>query len=121
MRPREVGSGFEVWSWYYFRISGLLLVFLALGHLVIMHVANSVDVIDYDWVAGRWASAGWRIYDWLLLALALSHGMNGLRVVLDDYIHARRWRFLALTALWSLFVFMLALGTWTVVTFQPAR
>ena len=31
-------SSWEVWSWFFMRISGLLLVFLVLGHLAIMHV-----------------------------------------------------------------------------------
>jgi succinate dehydrogenase / fumarate reductase membrane anchor subunit len=113
------GAGLELWSWYFFRVSGLLLVFLALGHLLIMHVLNSVDTIDYDWVAARWRSVGWRVYDWLLLALALPHGMNGLRVVIDDYVHSPRWRPVARTALWSLFIIFMALGTWTIAVFEP--
>ena len=111
----------EVWSWYFFRVSGLLLVILALGHLVIMHVLNSVDTIDYDWVAARWQSVGWRIYDWLLLTLALLHGMNGLRVVVDDYIHSPRWRPVLTVALWAVTVLFLVLGTATLVLFQPVR
>ena len=125
--PRREGAGSErgrdqeVWSWYFFRVSGLLLVFLALGHLTIMHVLNTVDTIDYDWVAARWDSVGWRVYDWLLLTLALLHGMNGLRVVVDDYVHAARWRRLATLALWATTALFLALGTATIVLFQPVR
>ena len=119
-RPRVEGSTLELWSWYFFRVSGLLLVFLALGHLVIMHVVNNVDVISYDWVAARWASFGWRAYDWLLLALGLLHGMNGARVVVDDYVHGRRWRIAAMSTLAVVTVSFLALGTLTIVLFQPS-
>lgn len=124
--PREevarpaAGSSFEVYSWYFFRVSGLLLVFLALGHLVIMHIVNNVDAIDYDWVADRWATVGWRVYDWLLLALALLHGMNGARVVLDDYVHAPRWRAVAMATLAVLTVSFLGLGTLTIALFERA-
>ena len=108
---------FERWSWYFFRISGLLLVFLALGHVLIMHLINSVDVIDYSFVAERWRSVGWRFYDWLLLSLALSHGMNGLRVIVDDYVHSRAWRVVCLSTTGLLFGALLLIGTVTIVTF----
>jgi succinate dehydrogenase / fumarate reductase membrane anchor subunit len=68
------------------RLSGLLLIPLALGHLAIMHILNSVYVIDLEWVRTvRWAFLGWRIYDAGLLWFAGLHGLNGLRYVIDDY------------------------------------
>ena len=117
--PGRLGdSRLEVWSWYFFRISGLLLVFLALGHLAIMHLVYTVDVIGYDWIADRWRSVGWRVYDWLLLALALPHGMNGLRVVVDDFVHTGRARRIAYAVLWSALLFLMAIGTLVIVTFE---
>lgn len=112
-------SGREAWSWLFFRASGLLLVFLALGHLAIMHVINTVDDIDYLWVADRWRSGGWRIYDGALLVLAVLHGMNGLRVALDDVAHRpsrRRW---TNTGLVAGTLILLGLGTYTLATFEP--
>jgi succinate dehydrogenase / fumarate reductase membrane anchor subunit len=111
------GRRLELWSWYFFRWSGLLLVFLALGHVLIMHIVNNVDVINYAFVADRWQAIGWRIYDWLLLALALTHGMNGLRVVLDDYVHVQRWRVVCLSLGWGLYVVLIVIGTLTIATF----
>ena len=117
-RPaRPIGSDFELWSWYFFRLSGLLLIFLALGHVLIMHIINNVDVINYAFVADRWRTVGWRIYDWLLLSLALTHGMNGLRVIVDDYIHARGKRALWLSSAWLLYFVLMVVGTLTIVTF----
>jgi succinate dehydrogenase / fumarate reductase membrane anchor subunit len=68
------------------RYSGLLLIPLAWGHVLIQDVLVGVHAIDLDYVAMRWASLGWRIYDFLLLAFAFAHGVNGLRQVLNDYI-----------------------------------
>ncbi len=80
--------------WSFMRLSGLALVPLALGHLAIMHVIEGVFAINAsgtgsaaDFVAARWVFIGWRIYDVLLLALALIHGFNGLRYVINDYTH----------------------------------
>lgn len=88
-----VGSGgWELASWYFMRLSGILLLGLALGHLVIMHVLHGVETIDSAFVLGRLANPVWQVYDWLLLTLALLHGFNGLRIIIDDYVHAPAWR-----------------------------
>lgn len=79
---------FEKMAWRYMRLSGILLVPLAFGHLIIVHLINSVATINYDWVIDmRWAYFGWRLYDAGLLWFAGLHGYNGLRVVINDYIH----------------------------------
>ena len=120
-RFRPAGSSLELWSWYFFRVSGVLLLFLAYGHFAIMHVIYSVDVIDYNFVAGRWASVFWRTYDWFLLVLALAHGMNGMRVIVDDYVHPRGWRLVAQSTLWVVFLFLLGLGSMVIFTFTPVE
>ncbi len=117
-RPRP-GSSFELYSWYFFRVSGLLLLFFALGHLLIMHLLNNVDVIDYKFIVNRWASPLWRTFDLILLFLSLAHGVNGARVLVYDYIQARGWRTFALGTLYSLSAFFLIIGTQVIFTFQP--
>ena len=115
--PRLPGSAFELWSWYFFRVSGVLLLLLAFGHVAIVHLINNVDVVNYAFVATRWQTIGWRVYDWLLLALTLTHGQNGLRVLIDDYVRGRGWRVLAHTLNWVLLGFFLALGSLTIASF----
>lgn len=112
-------SGLEVFAWLFMRISGLVLVFLALGHLVIMHLINNVEVIDYRFVAARYATPFWRTYDLVMLWLALLHGLNGARVVIDDYVLAPRWRLLTLSALAVVGLIFLTLGSLVILTFQP--
>ena len=78
---------FESIAWRYMRLSGILLIPLVFGHLAIMHVINSVYVIDLDWVIQtRWSLVPWRIYDAFLLWFAGLHGFNGLRTVVNDYV-----------------------------------
>lgn len=117
-RPRP-GNNFELYSWYFFRISGILLLFFALGHLAIMHLINNVDVIDYNFIASRWASPLWRTYDIILLFLTLTHGLNGTRVLIYDYIQSRGWRTFALSSLYTTGLFFLLIGTQVILTFQP--
>lgn len=121
--PSErASSSWEVWSWFFMRISGILLLFLVLGHLAIMHVfGGGVDRIDFDFVAARWSGLFWRTYDWLLLALALLHGANGARVVVDDYVRRDGWRVLLKALLYTATFAFFSLGTLVIVTFDASQ
>lgn len=116
-RPAEGGS-FELMSWYFFRVSGLLLVFLALAHVVIMHVVNTVDDIDYEFIANRWESPFWKVYDFMLLTLALLHGVNGARLSIEDYVQSRGWRTTLLTTVWLIALVFMVIGAMAIVTFD---
>ncbi len=87
-KPRrvELAQNYETLAWRWMRYSGLLLIPLAFGHIVLQDVIVGVHAIDLDYVAARWASLGWRVYDALLLMFAFAHGVNGLRQVLSGWI-----------------------------------
>jgi succinate dehydrogenase / fumarate reductase, membrane anchor subunit len=108
----------ELYSWYFLRLSGLLLIFLALGHFLLMHVVHNILEVDYAFAARRWADPAWRVYDWLLLALALLHGMNGLRVVVDEWVRPRSLRWVAQVAVGVATAAFLLLGTYVVASFR---
>lgn len=107
----------EATSWVFMRISGLTLVFLSLVHFAITHIINDVVATDSDFVARRWDNPAWRGFDWFLLALALAHGGNGVRVVIDDYVHRPRVRVALKTVVFGLAAALFILGTTTVVAF----
>lgn len=98
---------FETGMWLFMRGSGILLVPLVWIHVLINDVLVGVHAIDLDYVAMRWATWGWRVYDIALLAFSFAHGLNGLRAVLMDYVHtswARRalpYLLLGAWLLWS--------------------
>ena len=117
-RPRPE-SGLELYAWLFMRVSGIVLLFMALGHLLIMHVINNVDVINYQFVVRRYATPFWRTYDLIMLWLALIHGVNGVRTLVDDYISARGWRVASLASLYVVSFIILALGSLIILTFQP--
>lgn len=109
--------GAEAKSWLFMRLSGLLLVFFALVHFAITHVLNDVVETDYRFVEDRWANPAWRVFDWMLLALALLHGANGARWVIEDYVRRPGRRAAAKTVAYGLTAALLAWGTFTIVTF----
>jgi len=117
-RARPTNS-VEVYSWFFMRVSGVVLLLMVFGHLAIMHVINSVDTISYWWVAERMATPFWRTYDWIILVLALVHGMNGMRVIVDDYVHTRGRRTFCMAILWVIGFVFLALGSLVLFTFTP--
>lgn len=103
---------FETLAWRYMRWSGVLVLPLVFGHLAIMHIINSVYAIDYEWViAERWARLGWRIYDAFLLWFAGSHGFNGLRNIVNDYVHTPTLNRAIKVVMLVLLLFLVALGT----------
>jgi succinate dehydrogenase / fumarate reductase membrane anchor subunit len=120
-RERPAG-GFELWSWLFMRVSGLVLLFLAVGHVLIMHaIDEGVDRVDFGFVATRWGSPFWRTWDWAMLILALAHGINGLRVIVQDYVRWPGARF-ATNMLFAVIGFgLFVLGTVIVFTFDPGR
>ncbi len=118
-RPRRRPSA-EARSWAFMRLSGLLLLFFALVHFSITHIVNDVVETDYDFVAERWDNPAWRVFDWMLLVLALSHGLNGLRWIVDDYVRRPGRRRAVKGLLYGLTGVLVVVGTITIVVF-PSR
>ena len=86
-RKVQVKYNFERYAYLFMRLSGLILLILAVGHMIIQHVLNSSGNLTLMFVAEQWNSWGWKAYDIFLLMFAIPHGINGLRNVLEDYIH----------------------------------
>ena len=119
-RDRPVGS-FELWAWLFMRISGIALLILAVGHVLIMHVLDEgVDRVNFAFIQLRWASPFWKTWDWLMLVLALIHGVNGLRVIVLDYVRPAGARVAINSFFTVLGAALMVLGTIVVVTFDPA-
>jgi succinate dehydrogenase / fumarate reductase membrane anchor subunit len=104
------------------RVSGILLLVLAVGHVLIMHVFGSgIDRVDFGFVAVRWQTPLWRTWDWLLLSLAMIHGVNGLRVITLDYVRRPGLR-AAVNGLWAVMgTVLFALGTVVVFSFSACK
>jgi succinate dehydrogenase / fumarate reductase membrane anchor subunit len=118
-RARNRGN-FEKYSWIFMRVSGLVLVFLVLGHLLIMNILDGgVQRINFGFVAGRWSSPFWQTWDLLQLWLAMLHGANGMRTVINDYAEKPSTSFRLRMLLYVVTVFIIALGTLVIFTFDP--
>ncbi len=102
---RSAGA-FEYGMWLFTRISGLALIILGAFSLAAafllggrtqmdmptmfrwMFFPNPNHVVNTDIpdVSLGWSNAFWQIYSMLVIFFAAIHGLNGLRMVLEDYI-----------------------------------
>ena len=113
-------SNFELYSWLFMRVSGVVLVFLVLGHLLIMNILDGgVQRINFAFVAGRWSSPFWQTWDLLMLWLAMLHGTNGVRTIINDYAERDQTRFWLKMVLYIASGFTIILGTLVIFTFDP--
>jgi succinate dehydrogenase hydrophobic anchor subunit len=137
----QIGFSFEYLMWIFTRISGLAMILLslvglagafAMGARVYMSTQNLVDV----WALARWsffpnpnhvvntnipdvsigwATAWWQIMEMLILFFGVTHGMNGLRMVIEDYVGASWGRTLLRGLIFLGWLFMLILGVYVIL------
>jgi succinate dehydrogenase / fumarate reductase membrane anchor subunit len=104
------------------RVSGIILLFLVVGHVLIMHVfGKGVDRVNFQFVAVRWQHPFWRTWDWLILSLAIVHGINGLRVIILDYVRRPGVRIAVSWFFYITGIVLFGLGSIVVFTFDPSK
>ncbi|MFP3464380.1 succinate dehydrogenase hydrophobic membrane anchor subunit [Leifsonia sp. SIMBA_070] len=114
------GKNWEKWGWIYMRASGLVLVILIFGHLLInLVLGDGVKQIDFAFVAGKYATPFWQVWDLLMLWLALIHGGNGMRTLVNDYAYNRVVNLILKWAILAAVVVLVVLGTLVIFTFDP--
>lgn len=114
-RVVSLPRNYETTAWKWMRYSGLLLIPLAWGHVLIQDVLVGVDRINLNYVSVRWAFIGWRVYDFFLLVFALAHGMNGLRQIILDYVYSKEKIRFVNRALFTLWLFLALAGIFALV------
>ena len=114
------GGNFELNSWLFMRGSGLLLLVLVFGHLFVnLMLGEGIHQIDFAFVAGKWANPFWQVWDLAMLWLAMLHGCNGLRTIINDYAARPNTRFALKTLLYFGTLVVIVLGTLVIFTFDP--
>lgn len=131
----QIGFSFEYLMWVFTRISGLALILLAiigiLGALIMgartqmdlstllrwtffpnpNHVVNS-NIPD---VAVGWATAYWQIMQMMIVFFGVTHGINGLRVVIEDYMSTGWFRVLLRGLMFLAWLFLLIVAVYVIL------
>ena len=103
-------------AWFLQRFSGLVLVVLLLVHFAVLHGGDGV--VTYEMVEFRLATPAWKTFDLLFLVLGVFHGMNGLLMVIRDYVATGWKRGTLYAAVVAAGLVLLILGCLTVIPFQ---
>lgn len=118
-RSRKAAN-WEKYGWLFMRISGPLLIVLIFTHLMVnLVLGDGIKAINFAFVAGKWADPFWQWWDFAMLWLAMIHGTNGMRTIVNDYTDRVLVRRLLTTTLWSVCGLLILLGTLVIFTFDP--
>jgi succinate dehydrogenase / fumarate reductase membrane anchor subunit len=119
-RRKTSRTNYELYGWVFMRASGVLLLVLIFVHLFVNLVAGEgITAIDFGFVAGKWASPFWQVIDLVMLWLAMLHGTNGMRTIINDYAERDGLRMWLKIALYTAFTVVVVLGTLVIFTFDP--
>lgn len=139
----QVGINLDYFMWIFVRVSGLFMIlggfiglvgafimqarfyfktgsFVDIGELarwtffpISTHVTKSgVDPL-------QWGGLWWQIMQYLILFFAASHGINGVRQVIEDYIGSGWLRTLIRAALFVVLLVLLIVGWNLIITNTP--
>lgn len=104
--PRgRTGSKFETYMWFFTRLTGILFLLMGAFNIVYANLAGGQGNMDVAaqmrWaffpisfhvessaveVTPNFANPFWQVYSFLLLTFTATHGYNGIRVILQDYV-----------------------------------
>jgi succinate dehydrogenase / fumarate reductase membrane anchor subunit len=104
-------SNAELNWWIFMRISGLILIFLILGHIYMTFIQVSEADATYIAVVNKLQQPAWKFYDWLILSLSLLHGVNGARYSIEDYVRSRPNRAWVKSIFYTISALIFTLGT----------
>lgn len=119
-RSKGGHSSFEMIAWLFMRLSGVVLIVLIFGHLFVnLMLGDGIHGIDFGFVAGKWASPFWQFWDLAMLWLAMLHGTNGVRTIINDYAERNGTRLTLKIVLYAASAVIIVLGTLVIFTFNP--
>jgi succinate dehydrogenase / fumarate reductase membrane anchor subunit len=117
MRYREnVRSGGAI-LWLFQRVTGVYLAVVLFAHVWLLHYLLDEE-LGFAAIAERVATPLWKTIDISFLVVALIHGLYGLWIVLDDYIHTGWLRILIYSGISIIALIALTLGILTILPFQ---
>lgn len=119
IRKVRIKANFERTAFLFMRLSGVVLLILAVGHVTLQLILNDVHSLSLAYVQTAWTSWGRRIMDMLLLFFALTHGVNGLRNILSDFVHDEKKMKLISTLLLVFVIVTIAVAGFAIASHDP--
>lgn len=117
MTYREDATSGGTLLWFFQRVTGVYLAVVLFAHVWVLHYLLNEDV-TFAGIAARVATPLWKTIDISFLVVALFHGLYGLWIVLDDYIHWGWARLIIYGAISMVAIIAVVLGVLTILPFQ---
>ena len=134
-RTVQPGFNFEYLMWIFTRISGLALFVLAIIGMTSAFALGARTQVDLPtlmrWtffpnpnhvvnsnipdVTLGWANGFWQIMQILIVFFGATHGFNGLRVVVEDFIGPSLWRPFLRGLVFMLWIFFLIAAIYVIL------
>lgn len=114
---RPPGPRLEVWAWYLMRVSAVILAGSVTFHMYWNTVVYDDVDVTWDLIVRRYQNPGWRLFDLLLLGVAVLHGFGGLRTILQDHLRPGPLRILIVTVFHLLWISVLTFGAFVILSF----
>jgi succinate dehydrogenase / fumarate reductase membrane anchor subunit len=119
-RRKSTRSNYELYGWLFMRMSGIALLALIFGHLFVnLMLGEGIHAVDFAFVGGKWSNPFWQVWDLLMLWLAMIHGTNGIRTIINDYAERDMTRYWLKMLLYAAFAVVVVVGTLVIFTFDP--
>ena len=137
MRSQVVQRGltFEYTMWIFTRLSGLALIVLAIIGLIAALIMGARTQMDLGtllrWtffpnpnhvissnipdVTLGWANGFWQVMQMLLIVFGVTHGFNGLRVVVEDFTGPSFWQPILRGLVFLLWLFVLIVAIYVIL------
>jgi succinate dehydrogenase / fumarate reductase, membrane anchor subunit len=115
-RSRKSGAS----SWWLQRITGLALVFLLVGHYILMHY-NPISGHDYGETASRLASPWFKGVYLGFITIGMYHGLSGIWNIVRDYKLKPAIGLTIFGVIVIAGVIFVAVGWNTILTFDPLK
>lgn len=107
-------------AWLFQRITAVILFVLLIAHYIGYHflskgIAPGGDKITYKEVEGLMSSPFFNLIQFLFLFTALYHGINGVWMVVEDYVTNKGWRLFLYSLLIVVGISLLFVGILTIL------
>lgn len=107
-------------AWLFQRITAVILFVLLMAHYIGYHflskgVAKGGKHITYNEVKTLMSSPLFNLIQFIFLLTALYHGINGIWMVVEDYISNKGWRIFIYSLLIIVGISLLFIGTMTII------
>jgi succinate dehydrogenase / fumarate reductase, membrane anchor subunit len=106
--------------WLFQRVTAVILFIILVYHFVYYHF---ISMGNYPWkmVVAKMQSPWFNLLQFTFLITALFHGLNGVWMVTEDYIHCKMWRFIIFSGLVMVGLVLLFIGMLTIFKAQALK